>query len=336
MSQLSEVLLEHFIKPLQNLPYSVVCIIDCLNAATMYPQFFHRVDNDPNTFYIFVTRGKFSEARRGKFKTTCPGVKTVAFPNVMVLSCCSSYMYTRRLNTSSRCSLECKVPEGLFNVWSKSSGSGGPRFPEFLTRLNEMAIDACQLDDFIIGITSAILTYAGRSWPEIFSADGRFYAERIELPHIVYPFFMVMHTISSHIAIPIYQKDSEILYRVFNNAPNPDYVPPQRIEGVPMHLSFWDTKTKLQKRLFQFKQARAWNPPINNVQTIDESQPGLEDVSSSDGSSYDDPVSQQEFDDLQREGFDKVQSDCNYIKDAPKIGTPSVEQGRRLFRDIIQ
>ena len=140
MSQLNTLLVEHFIQPLQNLPYSVVCIIDCLNAATMYPQFFHRVDNDPNTFYIFVTRGKFSEARRGKFKTTCPGVKTVAFPNVMVLSCCSSYMYTRRLNTSSRCSLECKIPEGLFNVWSKSSGSGGPRFPDSLTRLNEMAM----------------------------------------------------------------------------------------------------------------------------------------------------------------------------------------------------
>ena len=330
MSQLSEVLLEHFIKLLQNLPYSVVWIIDCLNYSTTFPQFFRNVDIDHQIYYVFVTRGKFNEARRGRFKTTCPGVASV-LPNVMVLSCCSSYMYSRRLNTSSRCSLECKVPEGLFNVWSQSSGSGGPRFPEFLTRLNEMAIDQCQLDDFIIGVVSAILTYAGR-WPQIFSADGRFYAEKIELPHIVYPFYMVMHTFSSHLAIPIYQKDSEILYHSFNNAPNPNYAPPQRIEGMPMHLSFWDTKTKLQKRLLQFKQSRAWNP-INNVQTIDESRPGVEDPTSSDESSYDDPVSQQEFDDLTTEGFDNVQSDCKYIKDAPGIG--SVEHGRRL-RDIIQ
>ena len=109
MPQLNGILVDHLLLPLQNLPYSKVHVIDCLNYATMYPKFFRHVDNDPSVFYIFATRGRFMgvpDKTRGRrrFETTCPGVKSVLHENVMVISCCSSYMYTMKLDNASRCS----------------------------------------------------------------------------------------------------------------------------------------------------------------------------------------------------------------------------------------
>ena len=86
----------------------------------MYPHFFRRVEIDPRVYYIFVTRGRFmnvpdKDRGRQRFETTCPGVSSVAQDNVMVLSCCSTYMYSMKLDNASRCSFTCKVPEALFN-----------------------------------------------------------------------------------------------------------------------------------------------------------------------------------------------------------------------------
>ena len=84
------------------------------------------------------------------FKTTCPGVNIVASDNVMVVSVCSSYMFSIRLGNIPRCSTSCKVAEGLFNLWSSSSGQGSSmRIPPALSFVDALATDACQLDDFM-------------------------------------------------------------------------------------------------------------------------------------------------------------------------------------------
>ena len=115
----------------------------------MYPQLFCSVEIYPRIYYIFVTRGRFMnvpDKNRGRqrFETTCPAVISVTQRNVMVLSCCSGYMCSMRLDNASRCSFTCNVPEALINVWSLSSGSGGPRFPRSLAALDDLAKDQCQ------------------------------------------------------------------------------------------------------------------------------------------------------------------------------------------------
>ena len=122
MPQLDGILVEHLLLPLQRLRKQPVLIVDCLNYGTNYPKFFNRVQNDPNAYYIFVIRGNFmsvpDDRHRNKIlETTCPGVNIVASDNVMVVSVCSSYMFSIRLGNIPRCSTSCKVAEGLFNLW---------------------------------------------------------------------------------------------------------------------------------------------------------------------------------------------------------------------------
>ena len=104
MPRLNGLLVEHFLSMLTDIAktWASVWVIDCLNYSTMYPQFFDHVDRDPAVYYIFVVRGNFSavpDKRRGDkpFRTTCPGVENVAEDNVMVVSVCSTYLYSARL-----------------------------------------------------------------------------------------------------------------------------------------------------------------------------------------------------------------------------------------------
>ena len=196
MPSLNGILVDHFLHPLLGIArsaWSSVWVIDCLNYATMYPQFFNRVSNDPTVYYIFVVRGNFTaipDKQIKPFGTTCPGVSEIRDQNVMVISVCSSYMYSIKINTTPRCSFDCPVSEGLFNLWSVSSGYGLPekqRIPRELSSVDQIAEDACQLDDFIIGVVAALLSRQGAR-VEIFSTDSRFFGETLDLPMIRYLF----------------------------------------------------------------------------------------------------------------------------------------------------
>ena len=109
MPTLNGILVDHFLQPLLDIArsaWSSIWVIDCLNYATMYPQFFNRVSNDPTVYYIFVVRGNFTaipDKQIKPFGTTCPGVTQIRDQNVMVISVCSSYMYNMKINTTPRC-----------------------------------------------------------------------------------------------------------------------------------------------------------------------------------------------------------------------------------------
>ena len=98
-------------------------------------------------------------------------------------------------------------------MWSVSSGYGLPekqRIPRELSSVDQIAEDACQLDDFIIGVVAALLSRQGAR-VDIFSTDSRFFGKTFELPLIRYPFYMVVHTHARRTGVPVYQRDSAIL-----------------------------------------------------------------------------------------------------------------------------
>ena len=248
-------------------------------------------------------------------------------------------MFSMRLDNASRCSFTCNVPEALFNVWSLSSGSGGPRFPRSLAALDELAKDQCQTDDFMIAVVTRVLTDAGRAVKTL-SKDGRFYEATLSPPRIVYPFYTVVHTHDSRVGILVCQKDAATLYRLVDGTHNPGHEPPTRIEGAPVHLSHWDTKRKLEERHQDWRQSKAARP-VSKISETDASRPGLEDpIEGLSESSFEDPVTDGEHRELQREGFDAVlggeDPDCGHVTGAQQMGTSSVEHTRRLatFQDV--
>ena len=350
MPHLNGILVDHLLEPLQNMPYRTAWVIDCLNYATMYPKFFRHVDNHHDVFYIFVTRGDFMKVpdktrggRRRRFRTTCPGVSRVLHNNVMVISCCSSYMYSIKLDNTSKCSFSCSVAEGLFNVWSNSSGNGRlglSRFPtQPLERLNSKSEDQCQIDDFVIGVVACVLAHSGRN-VELFSKDSRFFGANLRLPFTEYPFYMIVQTRHDRVGIPVYQKDAAELYRMADGTPNPNYEAPRHIEGAPVHLSLWNTKRKCEERLQRFRNSRATRPGLTgHTQEIDVSRPGLEDpVENLSESSFEDPITPEAYDDLKREGLYEEDPDCGYVIHEPKMSYSSVDRLRNLasFSDILQ
>ena len=229
---LNGLLIEHFLAPLQHIAstWPSIFVVDCLNSHdATYPAFFSHVDRDPAVFYIFVHRGNFMnipDKDKGdqRFATTCVGPQSVHDDNVMVVSVCSSYMYTLKLDRP-RCSFKCKISEGLFNAWSVTKGAGSEnRFrTPFLSLLSAEAEDQCQLDDFVMGVCVAFTVRLG-ALVRMFSLDKRFRAQAIELPRILYPFYLVVQTSGSRVGVPVYQQDSAFLYRELNNSPNPDYI----------------------------------------------------------------------------------------------------------------
>ena len=276
-----------------------------------------------------------------RFQTTCSIVEDILHNNVMIISCCSSYMYTMRLNTTSRCSWNCKIPEGLFNVWSLSSGSGGSRFPPSLESLNELAIDQCQIDDFMIGIATKALENPSRN-VQIWSVDGRFTNKTIVLPKIVYPFYIIVQTQDSRVGIPIYQKDSATLYEMVHHTKNPDFGEPYTRHDVPIYMSYWDTKRKLRERYDSWRRSRAASRFPRNISEHKYKRNGLENsISGLSETSYHDPVKTEEYSQLQQKGFDSVEGgddpDCNYVTGAPQIGITSLDRTRHLasFSDIL-
>ena len=64
------------------------------------------------------------------------------------------------------------------------------RIPPALSFVDALATDACQLDDFMIGVIAAVVTKAGLQ-AQIYTGDKRFYEKHIELPRICYPFYLV-------------------------------------------------------------------------------------------------------------------------------------------------
>ena len=195
------------------------------------------------------------------------------------------------------------------------------------------------MDDFIIAVVTGVLTDAGRS-VQILSIDGRFYEATLSLPRILYPFYMVVHTHDNRVGIPVYQKDAAMLYNLVDGTHNPDYEPPRKVEGVPIYLSHWDTKRKLQERHHVWRQSKATRSASQASET-DVSRPGLEDpIDGLSENSYEDPVSSQDYEELQREGFDRVEGDagCGHVTNAPQMGASTAERTRRLasFSDILQ
>ena len=339
MPQLNGILVEHLLLPLQRLRKQPIVIVDCLNYGTTYPKFFNRVENDPRAYYVFVIRGNFmnvpDERHPSKaFQTTCPGVNLVANDNVMVVSVCSSYMYSIRLGTIPRCSTSCKVAEGLFNLWSSSSGQGSrERIPPAFSFVDALATDACQLDDFMIGVIAAVVTKAGLQ-AQIYTADKRFYEKKIELPRIYYPFYLVVHTEQNRVGIPVYQRDSKILYDALNNSTNPSHF---RKQGSWPNV--FDTERKMNERKTQWRDSRALAASMQQlharVQATDASHRHLESpVSGYEESVYSDPISRDDHLLIEKEAFAEMEGgenpDCDRVTQAPTMGRMSLQDLQRI------
>ena len=120
-----------------------------------------------------------------------------------------------RQNKTARCSYHCKVSEGLLTLGRKTSGLGlrenrVQRSHPFISAVDQLAIDMCQIDDFVVAVAVAVLQDAGKR-VEVYSRDGRFQLPTLQLPRIRYPFFMVVQTHDSTVGVPVYQKDSSVL-----------------------------------------------------------------------------------------------------------------------------
>ena len=349
MPTLNGILVDHFLQPLLGIARSAwtsISVIDCLNYATMYPQFFTRVANDPTVYYVFVVRGMFTavpDKKRKPFGTTCPGVSEIRQQNVMVISVCSSYMFSIKINTTPRCSFDCKVSEGLFNLWSLSSGKGLPekqRIPRALSSVDQIAEDACQLDDIIIGVVAALLSRQGAR-VEIFSTDSRFFGETLELPTIRYPFYMVVHTHGHRVGIPVYQRDSRILDQELQGTANPAYVVPYEDAAQPLWSRRVNTKSKMEKKLNDWRKSKS-PTPVPQAAKQDVTRRFLESpVDGLEESSYSNPVTPEQHSFIQREAFDSIEDGhdpaCGYITETPTLQRISREELERLasFRDVV-
>ena len=145
---------------------------------------------------------------------------------------------------------------------------------------------------------------------------------------------MIVHTRDSRVGIPVHQKDAATLYRLVDGTHNPGYEPPARIEGAPVHLSHWDTKRKLEERHQDWRQSKAARP-VSKISETDASRPGFEDpIEGLSESSFEDPVTDGEHRELQREGFDAVlggeDPDCGHVTGAQWMSASSVEHARAL------
>ena len=59
--------------------------------------------------------------------------------------------------------------------------------------VDTLSVDMCQIDDFMLSVVAAILVDAGKR-VRIYSKDGRFRRQTLELPRIRYPFYCVVQT----------------------------------------------------------------------------------------------------------------------------------------------
>ena len=239
-------------------------------------------------------------------------------------------MYSIRLGNIPRCSTSCKVAEGLFNLWSISSGQGSKvRIPPVLSFVDILALDACQLDDFMIGVVAAVVTRAGLR-AHIYSVDKRFRAEQIELPQIMYPFYLVVHTRQHRVGIPVYQSDSKTLYCALNMSTNPDYIEQQ---GSWPDIVNTERKMNERERLWRVSRvlrSAAQKPDAPRVQQVDASQPNLESpVSGYEESDYSDPVTPEDHAFIEKEAFGAIEGgdepDCDRVTQAPVMQRMSLQ-----------
>ena len=152
------------------------------------------------------------------FRTKCEVPSRVIHDNAMVLTPCSSYMFTKRLGNASRCSFDCRVPEGLFNLWESAGGfcingrtcvhGNDP----WKMNIDQIALDACQIDDFRVGAVAAMLAEANKV-VKIYSKDGRFRSKWLQLPLVRYPLYCVIQTREGEVAVPFYQRDLREIFR---------------------------------------------------------------------------------------------------------------------------
>ena len=94
------------------------------------------------------------------FRTTCEGVQYIEDDNVMVITACSSYMYSQKIQKVAKCAGACVVPEALNNNFDRTRGEG-KRCSDSLDSLNAMAEDMCQVDDFVLAVVAAIVSRYG-------------------------------------------------------------------------------------------------------------------------------------------------------------------------------
>ena len=327
-------LIENILRPLQDAGYHAAHVIDCLNWATSYPRFFQH-EYDPNVLYVFVTRGEFCQVpnRRGvQFKTSCDIPERVTHTNVMCITACSSFLYTKKIDKTSRCAFKCVVPETLFGRWYDASGYGqdGP------TRVHggnssfkltdAISVDTCQIDDFMVSVVAAILVDAGKR-VRIYSKDGRFRSQTLQLPRIRYPFYCVVQSVHDEVGVPIYQKDSKQLYEsIRGRFQNPDYVQPYIDEAAPIWRRGVNTEQVMQDRYAAWSRARTklHIPTVPSVSVAADYNFIESPVSGLSESEY------LSLEELEHEAFvDGGESNCSSVRNAPAMRTISLEELQR-------
>ena len=203
------------------------------------------------------------------------------------------------------------------------------RIPPALGFVDALATDACQLDDFMIGVVAAVVTKAGLE-AQILTGDKRFYEKHIELPRIYYPFYLVVHTEQNRVGIPVYQRDSEILYGALNNSPNPSRFTKQ---GSGPKTVF-HTKQQMNDRKNQWRNSRAVASSLQKlharVQATDASRLYLENpVLGYEESEFSDPISPADHSLIEKEAFDEMEGgghpDCDRVTQTPTMRRISMQ-----------
>jgi len=208
------------------------------------------------------------------------------------------------------------------------------RIPPALSFVDALATDACQLDDFMIGVIAAVVTKAGLQ-AQIYTGDKRFYEKHIELPRIYYPFYLVVHTEHSRVGIPVYQRDSRILYDALNKSPNPDHI--EKRGSWPQIV--FDMERKMNDRKNQWRDSRALASSLQQlharVQATDASRRYLENpVLGYEESEFSDPISPADHSLIEKEAFDEMEGgehpDCDRVTQTPTMRRISMQELERI------
>jgi hypothetical protein len=177
------------------------------------------------------------------------------------------------------------------------------------------SVDACQIDDFMLCVVAAVLGDSGKR-VKIYSHDGRFRSQILQLPRIHYPFYCVVQTFADEFGTPIYQRDSKVLYESINDRiRNPNYVQPYAIDvAPPIYLEYVNTKSVMLDRYGAWSTARTNQPRLHTTPaSVGADYNFIESPVSGLSESDYNPVEELEH------GLEIGVSDCSSVQNAPAM-----------------
>ena len=135
--------------------------------------------------------------------------------------------------------------------------------------------------------------------------------------------------------IPVYQRDSRILYDALNKSPNPDHI--EKRGSWPQIV--FDTERKMNDRKNQWRDSRALASSLQQlharVQATDASRRYLENpVLGYEESEFSDPISPADHSLIEKEAFDEMEGgehpDCDRVTQTPTMRRISMQDLERI------